>query len=85
MAAEIIRGRGLFADGGEEAEEVGAGVPLDPRAAKDPTVMREALAAALGDGGLLDGAARMRDDFCSCEGPAGAADFIESRLASARV
>ena len=66
------------------AEEVGAGVPLDPRAAKDPAAMWEALAAALGDGGLLDGAARMRDNFCSCEGPAGAADFIESRLASAR-
>ena len=57
--------------------EVGAGVMLGKAAAKDPAKLREVVLHALSDAGLAAGAARMREDFRSCAGPCGAADFIE--------
>ena len=57
--------------------EVGAGVALEERAARDASELRKAVLDALADERLRDGAARMREDLRSCAGPAGAADFIE--------
>ena len=57
--------------------EVGAGRMLEESAARDGAALREAVLAALTDGQLREGSARMRDDLRSCAGPAGAADFIE--------
>ena len=57
--------------------EVGAGVALEERVARDAAALRKAVVAALADERLREGASRMREDLRSCSGPAGAADFIE--------
>lgn len=57
--------------------EVGAGRVLEPRDAKDPESLRAVMLAALKDEGLRAAAQRMREDFLTCAGPSGAADFIE--------
>jgi len=57
--------------------EVGAGVALEERVARDSAALRKAVVAALADERLREGASRMREDLRSCSGPAGAADFIE--------
>ena len=59
-------------------EEVGAGVRLAAHAEKEPATLRASILSALGSEALAKGAARMRDDFCSCSGAAGAADFVEA-------
>ncbi len=57
--------------------EVGAGRLLEEAVARDSAALRGAVHDALADERLCEGSARMRDDLRSCEGPRGAADFIE--------
>ena len=57
--------------------EVGAGILLDEKDAKDVLKLKAAVLCALADEGISAGAARMREDLRSCVGPSGAADFIE--------
>jgi MGT family glycosyltransferase len=57
--------------------EVGAGVPLDEKDARDAPRLKACVLRALADKDIAAGAARMRDDLRSCAGPCGAADFIE--------
>ena len=57
--------------------EVGAGTLLDEKDAKDASKLKAAVLQALVDEGISAGAVRMRDDLRSCDGPSGAADFIE--------
>ena len=57
--------------------ELGAGRLLEKKTAASPERLRAAIIAALGDKGLRAGARRMREDFLTCPGPKGAADFIE--------
>ena len=57
--------------------ELGAGLPLEKKTAASPERLRAAILSALGDEGLRAGALSMREDFLTCSGPKGAADFIE--------
>ena len=57
--------------------EVGAGVALEERTAKEGATLRKAVLVALADERLREGSARMREDLRSCAGPVGAADFVE--------
>ena len=59
--------------------ETGAGRMLSRQEANDPKTLRNVILNALKDPALKEGAEAMRQDFLSCSGPAGAADFIESR------
>ena len=58
-------------------EEMGAGRLLTEKEASDPESLRTAIACALTDETLRVNAWRMREDFLSCPGAKGAADFIE--------
>ena len=58
-------------------QEMGAGRLLTEQEASDPESLRTAIACALTDETLRVNAWRMREDFLSCPGPKGAADFIE--------
>ena len=60
--------------------ETGAGRMLSRQEANDPKPLRNVILNALKDPALKEGAEAMRQDFLSCSGPAGAADFIESRI-----
>jgi len=62
--------------------EVGAGLLLDEKDAKDALRLKAAVLSALVDEDISAGAARMGDDLRSCAGPSGAADFIEQVAAS---
>ena len=57
--------------------ELGAGRLLEKKTAASPERLRAAILSALRDEGLRAAALRMREDFLSCPGPKGAADFIE--------
>ena len=57
--------------------EVGAGILLDEKDAKDALRLKAAVLCALADEDVSAGAARMSEDLRSCAGPTGAADFIE--------
>ena len=57
--------------------EMGAGRDLTDGEAASPDGLRAAIRAALADRPLFDAAQAMREDFLSCSGPGGAADFIE--------
>ena len=57
--------------------EVGAGVPLEERTARNEAELRAIVFATLADTRLREGSARMREDLRACGGPVGAADFIE--------
>ena len=59
--------------------EMGAGRMLDRGAASSPEGIRAAVRAALADESLAAAARAMREDFLSCPGPGGAADFIEEK------
>ena len=57
---------------------MGAGRLLTEKEAAAPESLRTAIACALADETLpRERLARMREDFLSCPGPKGAADFIE--------
>ena len=58
-------------------QEMGAGRLLTEKKASDPGSLRTAIACALADETLRANAWRMREDFLSCPGAKGAADFIE--------
>jgi len=58
-------------------EEMGAGRLLTEKAAASPETLRAAITCALADEQLCVNAWRMREDFLSCPGAKGAADFIE--------
>lgn len=58
-------------------EEMGAGRLLTEKAAASPETLRAAITCALADEQLRVNAWRMREDFLSCPGAKGAADFIE--------
>lgn len=57
--------------------EVGAGVPLGEKDARDTLKLKACVLRALADKDIAAGSARMRDDLRSCDGPSGAADFVE--------
>jgi UDP:flavonoid glycosyltransferase YjiC (YdhE family) len=57
--------------------EVGAGVPLGEKDARDVRRLKSCVLRALADKDIAAGAARMRNDLRSCDGPSGAADFVE--------
>lgn len=61
-------------------KETGAGRMLEKHEANDPKTLRKVILEALNDPALKEGAQAMRQDFLSCSGPSGAADFIESRI-----
>ena len=58
--------------------EMGAGRILTKAEADSPEKIREIVKAILADGKIRASAEHMREDFLSCSGPEGAADFIES-------
>ncbi|MBR1456323.1 MAG: glycosyl transferase [Oscillospiraceae bacterium] len=64
--------------------EMGAGRLLTRAEAESPERIRAVVHDLLLDGGLKRAAEAMRQDFLSCAGPAGAADFIEQRGREAR-
>ena len=57
--------------------EMGAGRRLKEKEAASPDRLRAAITCALADERLRVSAWRMRENFLSCPGPKGAADFIE--------
>lgn len=59
--------------------EMGAGRMLDKGAGSSPEGIRAAVRAALADEALARAAQAMRQDFLSCPGPEGAAEFIEEK------
>ena len=58
--------------------EMGAGRILTKAEADNPEKILEIVTTMLADGKIKAAAACMREDFLSCSGPEGAADFIES-------
>ncbi len=60
--------------------EMGAGRMLTKAEAAQPEAIRRSVRELLSDERARSAAAQMRQDFLSCSGPSGAADFIESLL-----
>lgn len=57
--------------------EVGAGTMLSEEDSRDAVKLKAAVLCALVDDSIKAGASRMRDNLRSCDGPSGAADFVE--------